>query len=76
MKSKNKVNSNKPEIIPVPCTSHVVIKSNKKLNSLVYNYLVRNYHFDVAIEFHQLVGSLDDDHENHIPCIITYPSSL
>ena len=60
MKSKNKVNSNKPEIIPVPCTSHVVIKSNKKLNSLVYNYLVRNYHFDVAIEFHQLVGSLDD----------------
>ena len=54
-----KVNSNKPEIIPMPSTSHTVIQSNKKLNSLVFNYLVRKYHFDVAIDFKQLVGPLE-----------------
>jgi len=47
---------NLPEIIPVSPTSHLVIK----VNSLVYNYLVRTYHFDVAIEFMKLVGSLED----------------
>ena len=60
IQSNKKVNSTKPENIHVPSTSHVVIKSNKKANSLVYNYLVRNYHFDVAIEFMKLVGSLED----------------
>merc|ERR1712110_318769 len=35
-KSNKKVSSNKPEIISVPSASHVVILSNKKVNSLVY----------------------------------------
>ena len=60
VKSKKKVNSTKPENIPVPSSSHAVIKSNKKVNSLVYNFLVRNYHFDVASEFMKLVGSSED----------------
>ena len=59
-KTNNKLTMNTPRIISVPSTSHAVIKSNKKVNSLVYNYLVRNYHFDVAIEFMKLVGSLED----------------
>ena len=60
VKSKKKVNSTKPENIPVPSTSHAVIKSNKEVNSLVYNFLVRKYHFDVASEFKELVRSLED----------------
>ena len=60
IKSRKKVESNKSENVPIPSTSHAVIQSNKKVNSLVFNYLARNYHFDVAIEFEQLVGPLDD----------------
>merc|ERR1712223_2307837 len=60
LRKTNKLTLNTPGIISVPSTSHAVIKSAKKVNSLVYNYLVRNYHFDVAIEFMKLVGSLED----------------
>ena len=59
-KSNKKVNSNKPENISVLSASHAVIQSDKKVNSLVYDFLVRNYHFDVASDFKKLVGSLDD----------------
>merc|ERR1712241_960094 len=60
IKSNKKVDSNKPENMTIPSTSHSLIQSNKKVNSLVYEYLVRNSHIDVAIDFKQLVGPLED----------------
>merc|ERR1712218_6886 len=54
------LNSNKPENIHVPSNSHTLIKSKKEANSLVFDYLVRHSHFEVAYNFFEFVGPLED----------------
>jgi len=54
------LNSNKPENIHVPSNSHTLIKSKKEANSLVFDFLVRHSHFEVAYDFLEFVGPLED----------------
>ena len=49
--------SNQSENIPMPSTNLTLIKANKRVNSLVYEYLVRNKHLDIAIDFKQFYQS-------------------
>ena len=41
-------------------SSHTLINSKKEVNSLVFDYLVRLSHLEIAHDFIELVGPLED----------------